>query len=60
MDSNEKAMRTLMRTPAGQDWMKKALSGKVDEKASERLQATRVNLQTRIDPLTGKPTNLGS
>ena len=57
---DENLSRALFRTPAGQDWMRTALQGKVDEKASERIQTTRASLKAKaIDPLTGKPTNLG-
>jgi hypothetical protein len=44
MSKDEKAARALFRTPAGQAWMKQALTGKVTPKASANLQATRANL----------------
>jgi len=47
MTKDEKAARTLFKTPAGQAWMRKALTGKMDEKTSANLQATRVNLRKK-------------
>lgn len=47
MNKDEKAARTLFRTPAGQAWMKQALTGKVTPKASANLQAMRTNLRKK-------------
>jgi hypothetical protein len=47
MNKDEKATRTLFRTPAGQAWMKQALTGKVTPRASANLQATRTSLRKK-------------
>ena len=47
--SDETRMRELFRTPAGQNWMRKALMGQVGEQDSEALQRERRRIQAAQD-----------